>query len=398
MATRTTGIVAYRPAIGKYIIDPRTKTQYILQKVIGTSGYDFVYRAWYYTLNSSINGSLLPSGFVTIKYLRPGPEIVRTRAQERFSNPNPNLIYINTWYIRKFQDGYCVTLPYMSEGSIRYILSKRFHYGLPEDCIAIVLKEALLGLLDIHNSNRVHKSFSAGTIFVNYKSTPVSSVEIKLAYAATAYESDLETPIVSIDVVDDAKVGVYRGEPSVPPLTIMSEWGAAPEVFYAKYADSDSDDDNRNPVYPKEPDENGYTNKSDIWLVGIAALELAYGNIRVSHRKEFEAMIEKIRRTKKLPLKLEYLLGEINAENLGGKMKKIKGYFKDKIKSVKKKGERVFSKDFEELVLDCLSKKASKRPTVEELLQRPSFQNAKDLKYFQRRVLLAKNSMPDADD
>lgn len=132
--------------------------------------------------------------------------------------------------------------------------------------------------------------------------------------------------------------------------------------------------------------------------MGIAALELAYGNIRVSHRSEFESMIKKIRRAKKLPGKLEDLLGEINAEEVGGKMKKAMGYVKDKMKSVKKQRDRVFTKGFEELVMDCLSTKESKRPAVQELLQRPFFQNAKDLKWFQRRVLNAKNPMPNADN
>ncbi|KAM3281689.1 serine/threonine-protein kinase BLUS1-like [Capsicum chacoense] len=389
------GIIAYRPAIGLTITDPNTKTTYILQKVIGNSGYDFVYKACYYSPNYSRNGSLLPSGYVTVKHLNHSKETTRSKAQERLNDQNENILHVDVWYVRKFQKGFLSALPYMSEGSLRYMLSTRFHYGLPEDCIAIALKEALFGLFDIHDSGRVHKSFSAEDIFVNYKSRPVSTVEIKLAYAATTYESNLETPIFVNEAVNPR---FERGEPSVPPLSIISEWGSAPEVYYTRYYDSDSDDDNRNPAYRRQEDESCYSGKSDIWLVGIAALELAYGNIRVSHRSEFESMIKKIRRAKKLPGKLEDLLGEINAEEVGGKMKKAVGYVKDKMKSVKKQRDRVFTKGFEELVMDCLSTKESKRPAVQELLQRPFFQNAKDLKWFQRRVLNAKNPMPNADN
>ncbi|MCD7470343.1 hypothetical protein HAX54_010119 [Datura stramonium] len=87
----------------------------------------------------------------------------------------------------------------------------RFHYGLPEDCIAIVLKEALMGLNDIHSAGRTHKSFNVGNIFVNFRPRPVSNVEIKLVFAATVDESDLDTPILKVVLGD----GQFPGEPSL---------------------------------------------------------------------------------------------------------------------------------------------------------------------------------------
>jgi len=105
-------------------------------------------------------------------------------------------------------------------------------------------------------------------------------------------------------------------------------------------------------------------------------------------------MIKKIKRSRRLPDKLEDLLEEINVEEGKGKgkMKKAVVYFNDKLKYVK--GKRKFSKEFEELVLDCLSSKESKRPSVGDLLQRPFFRYAMNLQWFQRRVLYAKNPMP----
>ncbi|KAH0673165.1 hypothetical protein KY285_024177 [Solanum tuberosum] len=103
-------------------------------------------------------------------------------------------------------------------------------------------------------------------------------------------------------------------------------------------------------------------------------------------------MIKKIKRSRRLPDKLEDVLEEINVEEGKGKMKKAVVYFNDKLKYVK--GKRKFSKEFEELVLDCLSSKESKRPSVGDLLQRPFFRYTKNLKWFQRRVLYAKNPMP----
>uniref|UniRef100_M1A9X6 B3 domain-containing protein n=1 Tax=Solanum tuberosum TaxID=4113 RepID=M1A9X6_SOLTU len=86
-----------------------------------------------------------------------------------------------------------------------------------------------------------------------------------------------------------------------------------------------------------------------------------------------------IKKIKRLPDKLEDLLEEINVEEGKGKgkMKKAVVYFNNKLKYVK--GKRKFSKGFEELVLDCLSSKESKRPSVGDLLQRPFFRYAKNL-------------------
>ncbi|XP_059316156.1 serine/threonine-protein kinase BLUS1-like [Lycium ferocissimum] len=376
-----TEIIAYRPAIGKIYTDPHTYIKYRLEKVIGTSGFDFVYKASYYTPDYSDNGNLLPSGYVTVKYLRAGEDIVRSLSQEQ--TPVRNYVNVDAWFIRRFNDGFCTALKYMSEGSIRYMLSTRFHYGLPEDCIAIVLKEALVGLHDIHNSGQVHRTFSAENIFVNFVN---SNVEIKLAFAATAYESDLDCPTEMNVEIDH---GPHVVSTSVPPLSIISEWAAAPEVYNALYDNAAKD---------QEEDQNCRTFKSDMWLVGIAALELAYGNIRANSRAEFDAMINKIRLSKRLPNKLEYLLEEIMAEEAQkfGKMKGVvESFFKDKLKLGKKK--RAFSKEFENVVLECLNKKAAKRPTIEKLLQMPFFQNAKDLKWFKRCVLHAKGPMPIAD-
>ena len=166
----------------------------------------------------------------------------------------------------------------------------------------------------------------------------------------------------------------------------LYKWAAAPEVFYSKYEEELSQVPS--PLYQ---DDNAHTVHSDIWLVGVAALELAYGNLRISDREDFEAMIKKIKRSRRLPDKLEDVLEEINVEEGKGKMKKAVVYFNDKLKYVK--GKRKFSKEFEELVLDCLSTKESKRPSVGDLLQRPFFRNAKNLQWFQRRVLYAKNPM-----
>ncbi|KAG5597828.1 hypothetical protein H5410_039060 [Solanum commersonii] len=250
-----------------------------------------------------------------------------------------------------------------------YILSTRFHNGLPENCIAIALKQELLGLFDLHNLGLIHKRCSAGNIYVNFKQTPISKVEIKLGFAATIYDSELESPLSvnhGRELGVDSTVTILPKNPGGLPLY---KWAAAPEVFYSKYEEGLRDRSQvQSPLYL---DDDTYTVHSDIWLVGVAALELAYGNLRISNREDFEGLIKKIKRSRRLPDKLEDLLEEINVEEGKGKMKKAVVYFNDKLKYVK--GKRMFSKEFEGLVLDCLSSKESKRPSVGDLLRNQFF-------------------------
>uniref|UniRef100_M1A9X7 Kinase family protein n=1 Tax=Solanum tuberosum TaxID=4113 RepID=M1A9X7_SOLTU len=357
----------YHPRPGNVFIKRNTGTKYVLLEIIGINyvqllhthnhnTFDLIYKACYYTSDWIHNDSFLPSGYATVKFIRPSQDAPRS-IEAGQSIHNSNIINVKKWVIQKFQGGYCVALPYMSEGSLRYILSTRFNNGLPEDCIAIALKQALLGLFDLHDLGLIHKRFSAGNIYVNFKQTPISKVEIKLGFAATIYDSELESPISvshQTELGTDPTITILPKYPGGHPnleLRELYKWAAAPEVFYSQCDDA-------------------CTVHSDIWLVGVAALELAYGNLRISNHEEFEAMIKKIR----------------------GKMKKAVVYFNDKLKYVK--GKRKFSKEFEELVLDCLSSKESKRPSVGDLLQRPFFRYAKNLQWIQRRVLYAKNPMP----
>ncbi|KAG5607086.1 hypothetical protein H5410_028578 [Solanum commersonii] len=124
----------------------------------------------------------------------------------------------------------------MSEGLLRYILSSRFHNGLPEDCIAIALKQALLGLFDLHNSGLVHKCFSAGNIYVNFKPRPSSNVKIILGFAATIYDSELESPLYvshGRELGIDSTVAILPRNPESRTMRVV-QMGAAPEVFYSK--------------------------------------------------------------------------------------------------------------------------------------------------------------------
>ncbi|KAG5597742.1 hypothetical protein H5410_038974 [Solanum commersonii] len=219
---------------------------------------------------------------------------------------NSNIINVEQWVIQKFQGVFCVALPYMSEGSLRYILSTRFHNGLQEDCITIALKQALLGFFDLHNLGRVHKRIR----------TPISNVKIKLGFVATIYDSELESPL-SIshgrELGVDSSVTILPKNPGGLPINLelckLYKWAAAPEVFHSRCAEDQSQ---------AQPSQSLYVDAC-------------------------------------LFIPIYDLLEEINVEEGKGKMKKVVVYFNGKLKYVK--GKRMFSKEFEELVLDCLSSK-----------------------------------------
>ncbi|XP_059306299.1 serine/threonine-protein kinase BLUS1-like [Lycium ferocissimum] len=237
----------------------------------------------------------------------------------------------------------------MSEGSLRYILSARTpnNKKMLEYCIAIVLREALLGLRLIHNTERIHRTFNQGDIFVHIddNATDSARILIKLAFEALVYDHS-------------ENINTEGASSSSPFLDVkgISKWGAAPEVF--------------------GKDNDTSTQKSDIWLLGITALELAYGDLPVRNREDLNCIITKLREKKRLPISLEKLL-------------KKKGIIKKTLDSYKRK-EQAFAEEFEKMVLICLREDPEKRPTADQLLNNPFFRQ-RDMKKFEQFLLSGKN-------
>ncbi|KAL2536467.1 Serine/threonine-protein kinase BLUS1 [Forsythia ovata] len=209
----------------------------------------------------------------------------------------------------------CASMAIMSECSLRDIISKQFTYGLPEDCIAIALRETLYRLSFLHGRGHVHRKIDAGHIFVNRASTGAT---FKLGFQASTYEHDQEREMASTSTL---------------PLRDISKWGSAPEIYRGE--------------------EEDYKPHSDIWLVGITALELGYGCFPVRDRVGFEAVIEEIIKKKKLPT-MEKLKMIADEETV----------LEKKFKSMVRKGESEFSPEFEKVVVKCLSEKPEMRPTA----------------------------------
>ncbi|XP_038877183.1 serine/threonine-protein kinase BLUS1 [Benincasa hispida] len=209
-----------------------------------------------------------------------------------------------------------VVMPFMCAGSLQSIITSSFPDGLPEPCIAVVLREILHALSYLHDQGHLHRDIKAGNILID------SNGSVKLAdfgVSASIFEANSK-----------------QGE-SISPLSksmMLKEvagtpYWMAPEVIHS---------------------HNGYSLKADIWSFGITALELAHGRPPLSHLPPSKSLLLKITRRFRFS----------DYENHGNCKNKNK-----------------FSKGFKELVASCLDQEPSRRPCAEKLLKHPFFKNCK---------------------
>ncbi|XP_007035033.2 PREDICTED: serine/threonine-protein kinase BLUS1 [Theobroma cacao] len=219
-----------------------------------------------------------------------------------------------------------VVMPFMSGGSLQSIISSSFPDGLPEQCIAIVLKETLNALSYLHNQGHLHRDIKAGNILMD------SNGCVKLAdfgVSASIYESN---------------PGYGSGSStSSSPLMLNDVTGTpywmAPEVIHS---------------------HTGYSFKADIWSFGITALELAHGRPPLSHLPLSKSLIMKI--TKR------FRFSDYESNSKEGKSKK-------------------FSKAFKDMVASCLDQDPAKRPSAEKLLKHSLFKSCKGSEFLVKNVL-----------
>lgn len=269
---------------------------------------------------------------------------------------HPNILGIKD--ALTFDDKFWVAFPSMYKGSLRCLMASCYKNGFPEELIAITLKEALKGLAYLHQEGHGHREFNSGHIYFGLE-IPI----IKIGFLASIYEHNSE----------------YSQPSESLPETTICDWAAAPEVYNLT---------------------GEYTDKSDVWLVGITAMELAFGGIRVQNRQDLEAMIAEVINSGKNGDK------ENDNQNGTGKKKSMAKFFKKMVKmlmSSKSKAkkdsvsdaslmvtDRKLSQSFKEMLGECLNEDPEKRPTSDELLQHEFFKNCNDMFFFQDAVRLAK--------
>ncbi|OEL33994.1 Serine/threonine-protein kinase BLUS1 [Dichanthelium oligosanthes] len=225
-----------------------------------------------------------------------------------------------------------VVMPFMGAGSLHSILSHGFPDGLPEPCVAVVLKETLRALCYLHEQGRIHRDIKAGNILVD------SDGSVKLAdfgVSASIYET---TPAASS----------FSGPIHAAPSAALSSscfndlagtpYWMAPEVIHSHV---------------------GYGMKADIWSFGITALELAHGRPPLSHLPPSKSMLMRI-------------TSRVRLEDAESSTKRKK-----------------FSKAFKDMVSSCLCQEPAKRPSAEKLLRHPFFKGCRSRDYLVRNVLAA---------
>uniref|UniRef100_A0A803KTA0 Protein kinase domain-containing protein n=1 Tax=Chenopodium quinoa TaxID=63459 RepID=A0A803KTA0_CHEQI len=224
---------------GEYPLDPKC---YEIVGEIGSGVSAMVYKAKCIT-----NSSIVAIKSIDLDQSRSDLDTIgrETKTMSLLSHPNILRAHCSFSVGRSLW----VVMPFMSAGSLQSIISSNFASGLPEACIAIVLKETLKALCYLHDQDHVHRDVKAGNILVGYDGV------VKLA------DFGVSAPVY--DINSESRLKEITGTP----------YWMAPEVIHSR---------------------NGYGFKADIWSFGITALELAHGRPPLSDLPPSKSLLFKI--------------------------------------------------------------------------------------------------------
>ncbi|KAJ1508296.1 hypothetical protein HMI54_003327, partial [Coelomomyces lativittatus] len=203
-----------------------------------------------------------------------------------------------------------VTLP-MKAGSLRSILSNYFPQGLPELIISTVLKYVLHGLLYLHSQGIIHNDIRAENVHLDCTGDVRLVGLHQLTFTSQARKSAFD----------------FSGLP---------EW-ISPELL-------------QNPV--------SHDPRSDIYSLGIMAMELAYGKTPFSDWPALKILVGKLKYG--TPLNRENCVANHN---------------------------KPFSNEFFHFIFSCVQKHPFERPTAKELLDHSFLKRARDHKYLVRQLI-----------
>ncbi|CAH9076413.1 unnamed protein product [Cuscuta europaea] len=255
--------------------------------------------------------------------------------------------------------------------SVRSIVRKHGGFQGREDLILCVLRSILNALCFLHKQRIPHGDISAGHVYLTpHPPLPFPDSFLKLGFAATLFHED-----------DEFAAGTSNS--ALLPMPSISQWAAAPELVASH---------TNNYEQPSE--------KADIWLVGITALELAYGagGLQLPNRNALEAMVKDILHNNKLPPTTNGRHKQLTIETEQQVIKTehtnlLKHYAKKLGRQCSASSSSPFSSAFTSMVIQCLAWDPLKRPTAHKLLSHKFFQKnfpgyEDDGKYFYDHVVI----------
>ncbi|KAL9237165.1 hypothetical protein vseg_011749 [Gypsophila vaccaria] len=233
-------------AKSEYPPDPKS---YKIIAEIGSGVSAIVYKAVCLTMPPTSPFSIIAIKSIDVEQSKADLENLRLETKTMSLLSHPNILRAHCSFTVDHR--IWVVMPFMSAGSLQSIIMSNFPTGLPENCIAIVLRETLKALMYLHDQGHVHRDVKAGNILVD------SNGGVKLG------DFGVSAPIY--DTNFDSKLKEVAGTP----------YWMAPEVIHS---------------------HNGYGFKADIWSFGITALELAHGRPPLSHLPPNKSLLFKITR------------------------------------------------------------------------------------------------------
>lgn len=256
---------------------------------------------------------------------------------------------------------YCIPIEHSEYGSIRSIVNsgKRFpNKRLPERFVAVILRQILNSLCYLHARKKAHGAVNAGNIFVS-GGDPVT---IKLGYKASCYFQNPRPRPVELPVWD--KGWALHLAPSFCPASHL------PENYFWLGTGSW--------YYEPSTDDSSYQRASDVFNVGITALELVLGPF-CSYQEENGREMADFRN----------FLADIGNDEKGLPKSLHEIFMKDDPQleaSEPGHDDPMLSTWFERMVKRCLAVNPKFRPTAKELIQ-DQFFNYHDLQDFAGAVI-----------
>lgn len=166
---------------------------------------------------------------------------------------HPNILNYHTAFVHNL-DLYFI-LPLMCFGSCRDTMNNYFETGFPETLLACILRDVVLGLEYLHRKGYIHRSIKASHIFLNESRAIIGGFRVCTSFLGEGKR--------------------VKNLHELPPQSTKSLNWLAPEVLAQNLL--------------------GYTEKSDIYSLGITAYELANGVEPFSNFQSTLMLTEKLR-------------------------------------------------------------------------------------------------------